>query len=78
MEEDLQAEGIDARPQVKSRPEGFEITRLVVVMDVVDSRPAYRLVRIREQVGRNGTYEAEVLETVRSDASAEQWIFRPL
>ena len=78
LEEDLRGEDIDPDPVIQSLPEGFEITRLVVVMDVENSRPTYRLVRIRERVTREGAYEAEVLETVRADESVERWIFRPL
>ena len=54
------------------------IQRLVVLEHGPRTRPSYRLVRIRERVGRSGTHQAEVLETVETRSNiAGSWVWLP-
>jgi hypothetical protein len=63
--------GIDPASQFADLPDGFEITRLVVVPGTPAS-----VVRVRERVGRDGRYSATVLETVKSGPEVDGWIWR--
>ena len=72
MEDDLSKEGIDPTPQVTATASGFVLARLVVTYD---AEGAPILVRLREMVGRDGAYVAQVLETVKKGDAVRAWIW---